>query len=226
MSSRGSDVEEATVFRFRDIALPAYGPSVVNAIGHGAVMPILALRALELGADVPTAAFIVALLGIGSLFASLPAGAVIARIGERRALTVVGSLDAVAMAFAALHRLRPRPGAGGALQRMTWTVFLMARQGFMIDAVPLAYRARAMSGLGGSMRVGVLIGPLLGAGLIHVGGLTWVFWLAAAMSLSSALLARAMPDFGREHRAKPRTSRSSPCSRRITAHCSRSASPS
>ena len=43
---------------------------------------------------------------------------------------------------------------------MTWTVFMMARQGYMIDAVPLAYRARAMSGLGGSMRIGVFIGPL------------------------------------------------------------------
>ncbi len=202
MSSGGSAVEEATVFRFRDIALPAYGPSVVNAIGHGAVMPILALRALELGADVPTAAFIVALLGIGSLFASLPAGAVIARIGERRALTVVGSLDAVAMVFAALTDSVLALGLAVLFSGMTWTVFLMARQGFMIDAVPLAYRARAMSGLGGSMRVGVLIGPLLGAGLIHVGGLTWVFWLAAAMSLSSALLARAMPDFGREHRGE------------------------
>ena len=32
---------------------------------------------------------------------------------------------------------------------MTWTMFLIARQGFMIDAVPVAYRARAMSTLGG-----------------------------------------------------------------------------
>lgn len=191
---------EAAPFRFRDIALAAYGPSIVNAIGHGAVMPILALRALELGATVPTAAFIVAMLGIGSLFASLPAGAVVARIGERRALTMVGSLDAVAMAFAALTDSVPALGLAVLFSGMTWTVFLMARQGFMIDAVPLAYRARAMSGLGGSMRVGVLIGPLLGAGLIHVGGLTWVFWLAAAMSLTSAMLARVMPDFGRERR--------------------------
>jgi MFS family permease len=83
---------------------------------------------------------------------------------------------------------------------MTWTVFLMARQGFVIDAVPFAFRARAMSGLGGAMRIGVLIGPLLGAGLITLGELTWVFWLAAAMSLISALLARSMPDYGSEHR--------------------------
>jgi len=201
VTSGDTEREEVAAFRFRDIALAAYGPSIVSAIGHGAVMPVLALRALELGADVPTAAFVVALLGIGSLFASLPAGALVARIGERRALTTVGSLDAFAMAFAALTDSVVALGLAVTFSGMTWTVFMMARQGYMIDAVPLAYRARAMSGLGGSMRVGVFIGPLLGAALIHVGGLTWVFWLAAAMSLSSALLARSMPDFGREHRA-------------------------
>ena len=187
-------------FRFRDIALPAYGPSVVSAIGHGAVMPILALRARELGADVSTAALVVALLGIGSLIASLPAGALVARIGERRVLTVVGCLDAVVMAAAALTDSVLALGVAVTLSGMTWTAFLMARQGFMIDAVPYAYRARAMSMLGGSMRVGVLIGPLLGAGLIKVGDLTWVFWLAAVMSLVSALLALTMPDFGSESR--------------------------
>ncbi len=187
-------------FRFRDIALPAYGPSILSAVGHGAVMPILALRARELGADVSTAAMVVALLGIGSLVASLPAGALVARIGERRALTIVGCLDAVAMAAAALTDSVLALGIAVTFSGMTWTVFLMARQGFMIDAVPMAFRARAMSMLGGSMRVGVLVGPLLGAGLIQVGSLTWVFWLAAVMSLASALLALTMPDFGSESR--------------------------
>jgi len=194
------DAAAAPPFRFRDIALPAYGPSVVNAIGHGAVLPVLALRARELGADVPTAAFVVALLGIGSLLASLPAGALVARIGERRALTTVGALDAVAMAAAAVTDSVLALGLAVMFSGMTWTVFLMARQGFLIDTVPFAFRARAMSGLGGAMRIGVLIGPLIGAGLIHLGELTWVFWLAAAMALVSALMARSMPDYGSEHR--------------------------
>ena len=46
-------------------------------------------------------------------------------------------------------------------------MFLIARQGFMIDAVPVGYRARALSALGGSLRVGLLVGPLLGAALIQ-----------------------------------------------------------
>src|SRR5699024_10289253 len=89
-------------FRFRDIALPAYGPTLVNSLGHGAMMPVLALRARELGASVAVAALVVALTSVGMLLASLPAGAVIARVGERRALVVAGVLDALAMAGAAV----------------------------------------------------------------------------------------------------------------------------
>ena len=98
-----------TEFRFRDIWLVAHGPSIVSAIGHGAIMPVLALRARDLGADVSTAAAIVALTGVGMLCASLPAGALVARIGERRALVAAGFVDAAAMAFAAVTDSVPRP---------------------------------------------------------------------------------------------------------------------
>ena len=67
-------------------------------------------------------------------------------------------------------------------------------------------RARAMSLLGGSYRVGVLVGPLLGAGLIELSGLTSVFWLGAAMSVCASLLAATMPDLGEATRAAARQS--------------------
>ncbi len=188
-------------FRFRDIWLVAYGPSIVSAIGHGAMMPVLALRARDLGADVSTAAAIVALTGVGMLMASLPAGALVARIGERRALVAAGFADAGAMALAALTDSVIGLAAGVLLSGACWTMFLIARQGFMIDVVPVTHRARAMSLLGGSYRVGVLVGPLIGAGLIHLTDLTSVFWLGAAMSVCAALLAATMPDLGGEKRA-------------------------
>ena len=83
-----------------------------------------------------------------------------------------------------------------------WSVFLIARQGFIIDAVPAPYRARALSALGGSQRVGILVGPLLGAGVIHVAGLRWVFAMAAAFAVAAALLALLMPDLSAETRAE------------------------
>lgn len=193
-----------TEFRLRDIWWVAYGPSVVSSVGHGAVMPVLALRARDLGADVATAAAVVAVLSLGMLAASLPAGALVARIGERTALLAVGAVDAVAMAFAALTDSVLGLSAAVFLSGMSWTVFLIARQGFLIDAVPEHYRARAMSMLGGTYRIGVLVGPLLGAGLLKVFGLPSVFWLAGAMSVVSAVMARMMPDFGKESRDEAR----------------------
>lgn len=205
-------------FRFRDIALMAYGPSIVSAIGHGAILPVLAIRARDLGAEVSVAAAIVALLGIGQLVASLPSGALIARIGERRALVGAGVLDACAMAFAALTDSVAGLAAAVLLSGTCWTLFLIARQGFMIDVVPVSHRARAMSFLGGSYRIGVLVGPLVGAGIIHVSGVTSVFWLGAAMSVAAALLAGLMPDLGEARRAEAKVTGHVPVWRVIRDH--------
>src|SRR5688500_16989519 len=151
-------------------------------------MPVLALRARELGADVSTAAALVGLLSVGMLVMSLPAGALVARIGERTALVAVGFLDAAAMVGAGLTDSVVALAAAVLLSGACWTVFLISRQGFLIDVVPVESRARGMSLLGGSYRVGVLVGPLLGAALIGTGGLSSVFWLAAGTSVGSALL--------------------------------------
>ena len=110
-------------FRLRDIALAAYAPSAVSSVGYGAVIPVLALRARDLGAGVDLAALIVALLGIGQLMTSLPAGALVARIGERRMLVGCGVVDVVAMVYAAsagtvLGLGRRRRGQRGDLDRV------------------------------------------------------------------------------------------------------------
>ncbi len=192
----------AESFRLRDVALTAYGPTIVSSTGHGAVLPVLAIRARDLGADVSTAAVVVALLGVGMLLASLPAGAIVARIGEPRTLFIGGLVDAVAMVAAALSTSVALLAAATVLSGMSWTAFLIARQGYMIDAVPASHRARALATLGGSHRVGIFIGPLLGAGLIHLLDLRATFVLAAVLAVTSAAMARLMPDLGSEGRAE------------------------
>ncbi|GGD08274.1 MFS transporter [Nocardioides daphniae] len=187
-------------FRIRDVALVAYGPTIVNSIGHGAIAPMIALHARALGADVPTAATVVALLGLGMLLGSLPAGALIARIGERRTLMIVGFVDGAAMLAAALTPTLWGLSLAIIVSGLSWSAFLLARQGFMIDAVPKEMMARAMAGLGGSHRVGLFLGPLLGAGAVALFGLPAAFVLGAAMSASSALMARLMPDLGQDGR--------------------------
>jgi MFS family permease len=113
-------------------------------------------------------------------------------------------LDAVAMSAAALTGSVLGLGVAVVVSGLAWTMFLIARQGFMIDAVPAAYRARALAALGGSHRVGIFVGPLLGALLIPLAGLPAVFWLAAAVSVVAGLMAFLMPDLGADDRTAQR----------------------
>ena len=188
-------------FRLRQIAVPAYGPSIVEGLGHGAIMPIVALHARELGATVGQAALVVALVGIGQLLMSLPAGAIVARIGERRALTVTGLVECVVFLLAWGTDSLVFFSVLVLLTGMAWTVFLLGRQGYIIDAVPIHFRARALSALGGSHRIGMLAGPLLGALVIHLFGLAAVFALGAVASLAAAAIVQSMPDLSADARA-------------------------
>lgn len=68
--------------QWRRLGVAVYLPTTLALVGFGAVTPLLALTALDLGATVPQSALIVALLGIGALVGALPAGIIADRLGE------------------------------------------------------------------------------------------------------------------------------------------------
>lgn len=188
-------------FRLRSVAVPAYGPTILEGIGYGASIPIVPLLARQLGATVGQAALVAGLLGVGQLCASLPAGALIARIGERRAM-IIASLGGVATAAVSGTAMSVAIlGVAAFVTGMTWSVFLLARQGFMIDAVPEHLRARALSTLGGSHRIGMVIGPVVGTAVIHQWGIRAAFAVGVLASLSALLLVLRVADLGHEARA-------------------------
>ena len=123
-------------FSLWSIAAPAYGPTVVVAVGAGAVVPILTLSALDLGASPSVAAFTVALTLIADLFFAVPAGALVHRVGERKALMGAAAADAVAALFAVTATSLVALMAAVFAMGFTSSVFLVARQAYLIDAVP------------------------------------------------------------------------------------------
>ena len=82
----------AEEFSLRSIALPAFGPSAIWSIGAGAVLPVVALSARGLGASVGLAALFVGITTLSEFAAAIPAGVLVERIGERRALVAAGAL--------------------------------------------------------------------------------------------------------------------------------------
>lgn len=188
---------------WRRIAVPAYGPTILVAIGHGAIQPLIALAAIDLGAGTGLAALVVALTGIGQLIGDLPAGALAARIGERRALIGACLIDAVALLGAFLANSLLLLSLAVVVAGLASAVFSLARQKYLTEAIPVRLRARALSTLGGTSRIGTFIGPFVGALIVARIDIGAAFGFAAAMSLAGAVLTVAMPDLtsGHEHSA-------------------------
>ena len=188
------DPDPTDHFNWRQVAIPVYGPTLLVSIGAGAILPLVALSARDLGASVGIAALVVAMLGIGQLVGDLPAGALAARIGERRALIIACLVDVVALVGAYLAPSVILLGAAVFVAGLANAVFGLARQAYLTAAVPLRIRARAMSTLGGIFRIGSFIGPFVGAIIVTRANIASAYVFAAAMSLAAAGLAALLPD--------------------------------
>ena len=194
-----AQVGEDAPFSLRRIAVPAFGPSVLWSVGAGAVLPVVALSARGLGASVGLAALFVGLTTVSEFAAAVPAGVLVERIGERRALVAAGALDAVACALALVAPSLWVLGVAVCLMGPTGAVFLLARQSYLTAAAPVAVRARAMSTLGGVTRIGLFVGPLIGAPVVARWGPQAAFAVAVVAGLLAAGLALATPDLGAHH---------------------------
>ncbi|GAA1992005.1 MFS transporter [Microbacterium pumilum] len=184
-----------------------YGPTVLFALGEGAVIPLIPVIAADLGADVATAALVASALVVGQLCGNIPAGWTVARLGERFTMAIAGTLSilgVIGMVFAP------------SLVVFTASVFLigfcaaafgLARHSFMTTRVPLSFRARALSLLGGTFRLGMFVGPFVSAGLLIVFGPTASIWFFGACLVATVLLVLLGPDPERVIPDEPRPER-------------------
>lgn len=143
-----------------------YGPTLLFALGEGAVFPLIPIIAVSLGASIPAAALVAAALVVGQLIGNVPAGALVARFGER-ATMIGGALVALgAAAGLALSSDLWVFSAAAFVLGLSAAVFTLARHAFMTMHVPYAFRARSLALLGGTFRLGMFIGPFIAAGLL------------------------------------------------------------
>jgi MFS family permease len=185
----------------RRLAVPVLLPAAVFGVGQGAAIPVVALQARELGASVGGAGLIVALLGLGMVLGDLPAGRIVARIGERSAVLLGSGVGAVGAAFCLLAWTPVVLGIGVGLYGVASAVWALARQAYIIETVPAALRARALSALAGLNRLGMLIGPFLGAAVVYALGPRGGFLVELVAVVVAGALMAAMPAVESDRRA-------------------------
>src|SRR5215218_2242636 len=169
--------------------MPVYAPAALLAFGQGMLLTMLPLYAESLGTSYGIAGLIVAAAALGTLITDVPAGAMLTRIGLRRAMLVgslLVSLSTMALALSdpvwLIVSLRALAGVGTAL----WG---LSRHAFITSAVHPAERGRAISVFGGINRIGVLAGPAVGGLLVSAAGFDVGFIVAGLMSGAALLVA-------------------------------------
>jgi MFS family permease len=215
-------VAEST-FSFRKIFASVYLPTTLYEAGIGAILPVLPLVAIGLGANPAQAAFIMAMEGVGQVVGDIPAGHFAARVGDRKAMIygALVTLVALAICLSAPHWLVLAAGmfALGAVS----AVFALARQAYLSEVVPPIKRSRALSMLGGMQRVGTLSGPFLGGFAMTISAVIitslsgtkeptnaaseWLpaaFWLAILLTLAAGIIVAVVPDVDNPGRVRPK----------------------
>jgi MFS family permease len=171
-----------------------YLPALLYGIGQGAIAPVVALSARDLGASVAGASLVVAAAGVGQVIGDIPAGALTTRIGERRAMLLATGLVSVALVACltvpTVWGLALAVGATG----LAGAVWGLARQAYLSEAVPLQLRARALSTLGGVQRIGFFVGPFLGAVAMRFLGNQGAYWIHLIAALLAAAVLLVLPD--------------------------------
>lgn len=156
----------------RFIFWPVLVPSFLFAAGFAAVLPIQILAAIRLGASPELASLLVAGSGVLAMICTVPVGAAIDRVGDKRAMTLATLFAAGALTLSAVSLILPLGWAFtlyalAHLARVPSTVaWGLARQAVLAETVSHQDRGKAMTSLGGAQRAGALVGPLISALLL------------------------------------------------------------
>jgi MFS family permease len=158
------------------LILPLYLPTLCIMFGYGMIVPVLPLFARSLAAGLGLTGVIVSMRGAGSLLFDLPAGAIISRVGRLPVLifaALSASVAAVATGF--VGRLVPLALLTIAMGAVH-VLWVLSVQTHIRQNLPSYRRGRAMSLVGGTARVGWVLGPIAGGYMGKIYGLHSVYF--------------------------------------------------
>jgi MFS family permease len=171
-----------------------YLPSMLFGIGQGAVIPVVVITSRELGSSLSTASLVVAMMAIGKIVGDVPAGALAEHLGERMAMLVASVLTVLALLVCVFAQSLIVFTCGIVALGAGSAVWGLARHTYLAEVMPPHLRGRALSTLGGTQRIGLFLGPFLGAAAIGPLGLRGAYWIHIATAVVATMTLFFVPD--------------------------------
>jgi MFS family permease len=194
----------------RPLWMQVYLPNLVIATGQGAMLPILVYAARNVHASPSVAAAIVAINGFGTMAFDLPAGRIVARLGEWGAAWVAAALMCIGLVGCIFAGSPWVLALAVFVQAAGWAVWSLVRITHLSRIAPVHVRGRALSFFGGVTRAGNVIGPfffIFVATHNHTDLAFVIFLISVVMGFVWLVLARDHSDreaaVGRAERIRP-----------------------
>lgn len=177
----------STTVVLRSLILPLYLPAFLILMGQGIYILTVPYFAASFGVSLILINVAITMTSLGNLAGNLPAGILLSRVVPWKVM-ILGSLVLALSSFATgmwvsfpvLVALRFIGGLGLALA-------FLSRYTFVAETVPAIHRGRASAMFGGTMRMGLFAGPLLGGLIGDRFGLPMTFHVAGALALLAVL---------------------------------------
>jgi MFS family permease len=192
------------LFPMRTVVVGAFIPAMLFEMGVGAMLPLVPVSARDQGASLAVAGFVAALLPLGKILANVPAGLLTARLGDSLAMLVAGMVAAAAFAGAAVAPGLPVLAICVLAVGAASSVFYLARHSYLTEVTPPFRRARVLSTLAGVHRIGLFVGPFIGAFLVHGSSVRAAYWFAAGTAVSAVVVLAAAELGSGATRSRPR----------------------
>jgi MFS family permease len=167
---------------------PLYLPAFLFSFSQSLLLPVLPLYAQSFDIPYELVGLVLAGDAIGMILGDLPAGMLMRRIGQKRAMTAgltLAGLSTAGLFFASsivwVVLLRAVTGVGVSL-------FSVSRHYFLTEMAPPATRGRIISLFGGLFRLGRMLGPVAGGGMAVAFGLRASFLLFGVICLLALLV--------------------------------------
>ncbi|NNN10173.1 MAG: MFS transporter [Acidimicrobiaceae bacterium] len=181
----------------RGLWMRVYVPNLLIATGQGAMIPVLVFAADRVHASPAAAGLVVALNGFGTMIFDLPAGRIIARLGEANAARISAALLGVGLLGCLFARSFPLFVCSLLVQAAGWGLWSLVRLTHLSRVAPALVRGRALSLFGGVIRAGNVIGPFLYVAIVgrsNVDGAFLIYLVCVAIGFTWQVLARDRTD--------------------------------